>query len=91
VSSSTKRQPRRLFRSRRQPAPEIIVVEIGVGPGKPLEAVRAFVEQHRHTFQPGIHEITIEHESDCRYPKGGACTCIAGPECRIVGLDPEKN
>jgi hypothetical protein len=83
-------KPKRLFRARRRPA-DVFVVEINHGPGKPLASVQAFVAQHRHTFKPGVHHVVTMHDSHCKYPGGGRCTCIHGPECKIVGLDPAAN
>jgi hypothetical protein len=75
----------------RQPT-NFIVAEFTRNPGAPLPAVRAFVEQHRHTFgRPGVHQIVTMHDASCRYPQGGACTCSAGPEIKIVGLEAEAN
>lgn len=73
-------------------APEVIVAEFNAGPGPPLPAVQAFVAQHRHTFRPGLHQIVTMHDATCGYPGGhGACICSAGPEIRIVGVDPTAN
>lgn len=75
-----------------RPATEVIVAEFNAGPGAPLPAVQAFVEAHRHTFRPGIHQIVTLHDASCRYPGGhGACTCSAGPEIKILGRDPASN
>jgi hypothetical protein len=85
------RAPRRLFRARRQKPVDVVVIEIGGKPGKPLGAVRAFIESHRRTFRPVVHQIVTLHDSHCRYPSGGTCSCVSGPEMRIVGLDPVAN
>jgi hypothetical protein len=69
----------------------LLVIELGGARGRPLPSVQAFVEQHRHTFRPGVHQIVTMHDSGCRYPAGRPCTCVAGPEFEIVGLEPERN
>ena len=71
--------------------PEVIVAEFNAGPGPPLLAVQAFVAQHRHTFRPGLHQIVTVHDTSCRYTSGGACSCVMGPEIKIVGCDPTAN
>jgi hypothetical protein len=88
---SRRTRERRRRAQAQQEAVDILVLEIGGAPGKPLPAVRAFLEQHRHTFRPGIHRIVTEHDSGCRYPSGGTCSCVNGPECRIVGLNYGMN
>jgi hypothetical protein len=75
-----------------QPPPRAEILCVAVNGGRdPLPALRAFVAAHGHTFRPGVHQIVVEHESGCRYANGGDCTCSAGPECRIVGLDAGTN
>jgi hypothetical protein len=81
---------RRKFGARRQPT-EAIFAEFTRNPGAPLPAVQAFMAAHRHTFGPGVHQIVTMHDASCRYPSGGACTCSAGPEIKIVGRDPAAN
>jgi hypothetical protein len=81
---------RRRFQARRQPV-AVICVEATANRGGPLTALRAFVEAHRGVFKPGVHQVTVEHDANCRYPSGGDCTCSAGPEIRIVGLDAGAN
>jgi hypothetical protein len=77
-------------RRHRQP-PGLIVAELTRNGGKPLEAVRAFVAAHRHTFAPGVHQIVTLHDAGCQYPQGRACTCVSGPEIRILGFEPGSN
>jgi hypothetical protein len=84
---------RRLFANRRQPPRpvELIAVEVNPGRGEPLPGLTAFMAAHRHTFRPGVHQIVVEHDSGCRYPTGGKCSCASGPDVRIVGRDPAAN
>ena len=59
---------------------------------EPLPAVEAFVAANRSRFRPGtVAEVIVEHESYCRYPKGGSCSCPGGPEIRVRGEDPGSN
>ena len=87
-------KPRRLFRNR--PAPDVISFERrgnALSMGRPfLPSVAAWVEAHRSSFKAGdVHNIIVEHDAHCRYPAGAPCTCVAGPEIKIDGIDPRDN
>jgi hypothetical protein len=57
-----------------------------------LRAVDAWLAANRSRLKAGqLAEVVIEHESYCRYPKGGRCTCPGGPEIRIKNEDPRRN
>ena len=90
-------RPRSPFRSRARSAPEVISLELRgdvlhLG-RQPLPSVQAWVESHRATFRPGtLTEVEVRHDADCTYPAtGGECTCIMGPEIKIMGNDPRDN
>ena len=61
--------------------------------GRPfLPSVAAWVEAHRSRFKEGtIHNVIVEHDAGCRYPAGGPCSCVVGPEIRSEGVRPEAN
>lgn len=85
----------RLFRSRRGHSPELVATVKGdaltIG-RKPLPSVEAFVAQHRGRFPAGeVTELAVEHDADCRYPRGFPCSCVLGPEIRVVGDEPGNN
>lgn len=43
-------------------------------------------------FRPGsVNHIQFMHDHACQYPSGGPCTCVPGPEIRVMGEQPERN
>jgi hypothetical protein len=78
-------RPRRIFRAHRHRR----AVYVG---REPLPSVTTWVEQHRDRFPKGeLVEVVVVHESYCRYPQGGPCSCPGGPEIRVRGENPESN
>jgi hypothetical protein len=69
MSARKRKGPRRLFRCRRDPQPE----------------VQAWITANRDRLKPGeVHMVEVWHDHDCRYPQGGACTCKGGPEVKLA-------
>jgi hypothetical protein len=59
---------------------------------KPLPRVQAWYAANRDRFKPGTFtQIIIAHDAHCRYPAGEDCTCVAGPEISVDGVNPEGN
>ncbi len=47
--------------------------------------VRFITEHWKELSQPGaFSQLIVEHDADCPYPQGKPCTCVNGPECKIV-------
>jgi hypothetical protein len=58
----------------------------------PPPALEAWIAQHRGRLgRPGLHEVVVEHDAHCPYPRGGPCSCANGPEIRLSGETPEEN
>jgi hypothetical protein len=90
------KRPHRLFRSRPNPAPEVVSLERRgklLTMGRPfLPSVAAWVEVNRSRFKPGtLANIIVEHDPGCRYPEGRPCSCSNGPQIRTEGLESANN
>jgi hypothetical protein len=75
-------KPRRLFRARPLGTDAIVLNEVG----RPeLPEVTAFINAHRANFPTGdLTMLEVSHDVDCRYPVNGRCSCVAGPDVRIM-------
>jgi hypothetical protein len=63
-----------------------------VGRTEQLPAVEAWIAANRQRFKPGVlTQVEIMHDAPCRYPQGGDCTCVEGPEIKVVGEDSTSN
>ncbi len=59
---------------------------------EPLPGFKAWLEANRSRFKSGsVNQILIIHDHRCRYPWGEPCTCLAGPEIKVAGENPENN
>jgi hypothetical protein len=60
---------------------------------EPMPAVRSWIAANPIRMKPGTVVMTeVWHDAHCRYPQGDAeCTCVAGPEIRVAGENPQDN
>ncbi len=67
-------------------------VEPQIAGRKPLASLVAWFAANRSRFKPGsVNQAIIMHDHTCRYPWAEPCTCVPGPEIRLVGERSENN
>ncbi len=57
-----------------------------------LPGFRTWLAANRARFKPGsVKHILFMHDDACRYPWSDPCTCVPGPEIKLVDENPESN